>query len=95
MLLVNPYFIDTGMFAGCKTKAPFLLPILQPEYVASRVLEAATTYRTMLNMPRYTYILTLTMAVPVSVRDFIYDFMGVGENMTDFKQNRHYALKEQ
>lgn len=95
MLLVNPYFIDTGMFTGAKTKAPFLLPILQPDYVASRVLEAAATHRTMLNMPRYTYILTLTMAVPVTVRDFIYDFMGIGENMADFKQNRHYALKEQ
>jgi hypothetical protein len=63
--------------------------------VATRILEAATQLRTILNMPRYTYILTMTMAVPVTVRDFIYDFMGVGENMADFKQTKHESLKEQ
>ncbi len=63
--------------------------------MVDRILEAAVNNRTMLNMPRYTYILTLTLAVPITVRDFIYDFMGVGENMADFKQTKPDALKEQ
>lgn len=95
MTLVNPYFIDTGMFTGAKTKAPILLPILQPDYVANSILNAAEKNRNLLNMPRYAYILMVTNGVPALVRDFIYDFMGVGDNMADFKQTRTKTLKEQ
>jgi|EP00624_Nannochloropsis_granulata_P004353 all-trans-retinol dehydrogenase (NAD+) len=95
MTLVNPYFIDTGMFTGAKTKAPILLPILQPDYVVNSILNAAEKNRNLLVMPRYGYILTVTNGVPALVRDFIYDFMGVGENMADFKQTRTKTLKEQ
>lgn len=95
MTLVNPYFIDTGMFTGAKTKAPILLPILQPEYVATSIIDAAEKNRNLLNLPRYTYILMVTNGVPALVRDFIYDFMGIGENMADFKQTRTKSLKEQ
>ena len=95
MTLVNPYFIDTGMFTGAKTKAPILLPILQPDYVANKVVDAAEKNRNLLNMPRYAYVLMVTNSVPSSVRDFIYDFMGVGENMADFKQTRDKTLKDQ
>ena len=38
--IVCPYIIDTGMFAGCgKNKIDFLLPILQPDYVANKIVE--------------------------------------------------------
>ena len=38
---INPYFIDTGMFKGSKpTLISFMLPILQPDYVANRVVAA-------------------------------------------------------
>ena len=33
---VNPYFINTGMFDGCKTRFDMLLPILDPDFVAAK-----------------------------------------------------------
>eukprot|EP00124_Ichthyophonus_hoferi_P003988 Ihof_evm4s391 gene=Ihof_evmTU4s391 len=35
-LLVCPFFISTGLFEGAKTKFPYLLPILEPEYAADK-----------------------------------------------------------
>lgn len=79
----------------CPSRAPILLPILQPDYVADNIVLAAEQNRNLLNMPRYAYILQAVGAVPCRVKDFIYDFMGVGENMADFKQTKAYVLKDQ
>ena len=49
--LVNLYFVDTGMFAGVKTPFPRLLPILKPEDVADRAVEAIARDKTELTMP--------------------------------------------
>ena len=32
--IVCPYYIDTGMFRGVRTRFPWLLPILEPDDVA-------------------------------------------------------------
>ena len=37
-LVVCPYYINTGMFDGVKSKIPFLLPILDEKYVADRIV---------------------------------------------------------
>jgi all-trans-retinol dehydrogenase (NAD+) len=36
--VVCPYYINTGMFDGVKTN--FLLPILEEDYVANRIVDA-------------------------------------------------------
>jgi all-trans-retinol dehydrogenase (NAD+) len=36
--VVCPFYVSTGMFDGVKTRFSWLLPILEPEYVAVRVL---------------------------------------------------------
>ena len=38
--MVSPYYIDTGMFEGVRTRFSFLLPILKQEAVARRILTA-------------------------------------------------------
>ena len=38
--LICPFFVDTGMFAGVRTRFPFLLPILEPSRVAEAVVRA-------------------------------------------------------
>lgn len=38
--VVLPFFIDTGMFEGARTRLPWLLPILSEERVARRVITA-------------------------------------------------------
>lgn len=37
---VCPYFINTGMFAGAKSKLPFILPFLESEEVAHQIVDA-------------------------------------------------------
>src|SRR5690625_7128582 len=39
-VLVAPYYINTGMFDGVTTKFPRLLPILDEDDVARRILDA-------------------------------------------------------
>lgn len=53
--IVCPYFINTGMFDGCQTKWPRLLPILQPDYAAKKILDAVLTDQIYLLMPRSMY----------------------------------------
>ncbi|XP_048115606.1 short chain dehydrogenase/reductase family 16C, member 5a isoform X1 [Alosa alosa] len=50
--IVCPYFINTGMFDGCSTKWPTLLPILDPVYVAKNVVNAILTEQSYLLLPR-------------------------------------------
>ena len=38
--VVCPFYIDTGMFRGVKTRFPWLLPILKEDDVAARVVRA-------------------------------------------------------
>uniref|UniRef100_A0A914RGM5 Uncharacterized protein n=1 Tax=Parascaris equorum TaxID=6256 RepID=A0A914RGM5_PAREQ len=52
---VCPFFIDTGMFDGVKTKSPNLLPILQAEYAVEQIMEAILTNRETLLMPKFCY----------------------------------------
>ncbi|ULQ59950.1 SDR family oxidoreductase [Brucepastera parasyntrophica] len=35
--IVCPFFINTGMFKGVKTRVPFMFPILESEYVAKKL----------------------------------------------------------
>lgn len=55
--IVCPYFINTGMFDGCGTKWPTLLPILDPVYVAKKVVHAILTDQSFLLLPRSMYLL--------------------------------------
>ncbi|XP_018613325.1 epidermal retinol dehydrogenase 2-like isoform X1 [Scleropages formosus] len=55
--IVCPYFINTGMFDGCQTKWPRLLPILDPAYVAKKIVNAILTDQVYLLLPRAMYVL--------------------------------------
>lgn len=37
---ICPYFINTGMFEGAKTKFPILFPILDQHWIAKRIVDA-------------------------------------------------------
>ncbi|XP_034039063.1 short chain dehydrogenase/reductase family 16C, member 5a isoform X2 [Thalassophryne amazonica] len=56
--IVCPYFINTGMFNGCQTKWPAVLPMLDPGYVAKKIIHAVLTDQDILEIPRIIYILT-------------------------------------
>mmetsp|Transcript_53528 Transcript_53528/g.81215 ORF Transcript_53528/g.81215 Transcript_53528/m.81215 type:complete len:96 (-) Transcript_53528:154-441(-) len=37
---INPYYINTGMFDGVKSKFPIILPILGESYTSQRIINA-------------------------------------------------------
>ncbi|KAJ8336490.1 hypothetical protein SKAU_G00377100 [Synaphobranchus kaupii] len=52
--IVCPYFVNTGMFDGC---GPNVLPILDPDYVANKIVDAILTNQAYLLLPRSLYFL--------------------------------------
>ena len=83
--LVAPFFIDTGMFAGVRTRFSWLLPILTPEYAVSRIMKAIRKKKRRLLMPRLVYATYPLRLLPVSWYDAIADFLGVTRSMDDFR----------
>jgi all-trans-retinol dehydrogenase (NAD+) len=82
--VVCPWFIDTGMFRGVKTRWPRLLPILQPEHVARRILGAVRGNRKRLVMPRFVMAVLLVRILPLGLFDAVMRFFGVDRSMDEF-----------
>ena len=83
-LVVCPYYIDTGMFDGVRTRWPRLLPILHEEQVASRVLDAVEAGRRKLLLPPVVNLLPVLRILPVGVFDRVMDVLGVNQTMDHF-----------
>ncbi|KAM6948901.1 epidermal retinol dehydrogenase 2-like [Aplochiton taeniatus] len=76
--IVCPYFINTGMFDGCITKWPRLLPILDPVYVAKKIVDAIRTDQVFLLMPRSLYLINgLKHALDWKLTARVWSYLGV------------------
>ncbi|XP_051878967.1 epidermal retinol dehydrogenase 2 [Pristis pectinata] len=84
--IVCPYFINTGMFDGCKVKWPNLIPLLDQKYVAKKVTDAILQEQVRLVMPRSLYfILAIKNLLPVKVGILFGRYLGIFEIMDNFK----------
>nr|XP_025041928.1 epidermal retinol dehydrogenase 2 [Pelodiscus sinensis] len=84
--IVCPYFINTGMFDGCKTKWPCLLPILNAEYAAEKIVTAIQREQVHLIMPRSLYFLCfLKTILPVKMGIVLGDYIGAFHFMDHFR----------
>lgn len=83
-LYVAPFYIDTGMFEGVKTKWPLLLPILQEREVARQVISAVERGAQRLILPPFARLVPALRVLPVVAMDALTDFFGVNETMDDF-----------
>jgi all-trans-retinol dehydrogenase (NAD+) len=83
--VVCPFFIDTGMFNGVKTRFPLLLPILKSSYAAGKIVRAVLNNKRRLIMPRLINSLFLLRLLPLGVFDMIADFFGINHAMDEFK----------
>ncbi|MDR3249433.1 MAG: SDR family oxidoreductase [Treponema sp.] len=83
--VVCPFFIDTGMFSGVKTRFPFLLPILKSSYAARKIVLAILKNKRRLVMPRFVSTLFLLRLFPIPWVDAIADFVGISHSMDEFK----------
>lgn len=82
--VVCPFYVNTGMFAGVKTRFPLLLPILDPEYCVDRILRAVRNDKRRLIMPLFVYAVYAARLLPVSVFDAMMRFFGVSKSMDEF-----------
>lgn len=83
-LVVCPYYVSTGMFEGVRTKFPLLLPIMTPEYVARRVLDAIESGREQLIMPRFARLTPIMRVLPPAGFDAAMNFFGINNTMDEF-----------
>ncbi|XP_066235122.1 short-chain dehydrogenase/reductase family 16C member 6-like [Saccopteryx leptura] len=84
--IICPFFIKTGMFDGATTKYSFLLPILELEYVAQKVINAILEEQLYLIMPRFVYIaLLLKQVLPLKMMIALAEYVGVDSCMASFK----------
>ena len=79
-----PFYIDTGMFEGVRTRFRRLLPILQAEQVARRIVSAIEKDRRRLIMPPIVRLVPVLRALPPPVFDEVMDLFGVNESMDEF-----------
>ncbi|OWK63398.1 Epidermal retinol dehydrogenase 2 [Lonchura striata] len=84
--IVCPFVINTGMFDGVKSKWPHVLPILDPEYVAERIISAVRQNQEMLFIPRIAYVLYfLRSFLPVKAGALLLQYFGNLDIMNTFK----------
>jgi all-trans-retinol dehydrogenase (NAD+) len=82
--LVCPYYVDTGMFAGARTRFPWLLPILHEEDVVARIARAVERDQERVLLPPLVHLLPLVTALPTRVGDRVMDALGVSASMDRF-----------
>lgn len=79
---IMPYFMNTGMFAGSKSK---YVPILEPETVANAAVDAILTGKTAVFVPYYFHILrVLTYLVPYKAYFYVHQLLFGGDMMINF-----------
>lgn len=96
--MVCPGYIATGMFKGAQMRSTIpamdplvnlLMPVLEPEYVADKVITAIKRNQTILVMPKFAYLSWLFRAIlPTSQLDLAMDILGVSRSMDKFEQTR-------
>ncbi|QQR91230.1 MAG: SDR family oxidoreductase [Myxococcales bacterium] len=82
--IICPFYINTGMFTGVKTRFPLLLPILEGQYVAKKTIRAIEKDKATLMMPRILHLLPLLRLLPVPLFDALANFLGINHSMDDF-----------
>ncbi|NXT44834.1 RDHE2 dehydrogenase, partial [Pelecanoides urinatrix] len=84
--IVCPFIINTGMFDGCGSKWPILVPTLEPEYVAEKIITAVRRNQEILVLPRILYFLfALKNILPVKVTVLLMEYFGSLHLMDSFK----------
>jgi len=80
---VAPYYINTGMFDGVKSR---IIPILKPEYVAKRVIRAIERNKSFRGIPFGFHFIRFWQAIlPTRVYDWLFgEVFGIYHTMDGF-----------
>ncbi len=82
--VVCPWYVDTGMFAGVKSRFSLFLPILEPQDVAAKMMRAIEKDRARLFMPATVLITFPLRLLPPVLFDAATTFLGVSRSMDEF-----------
>ena len=82
--VVCPYYIDTGMFEGVKTRFPMLLPILRPKYVINQIIDAIEHNKKRVVLPPFVAAGSILRILPTELFDQINSFFGTNASMDEF-----------
>lgn len=86
--VICPFYINTGMFDGVKTRFPMLLPILAPEYVVDKIYQALVKKQQRVILPIFVFSIFLIKLLPPKIFDYLVSFFGINSSMEDFKGRR-------
>ncbi len=89
--VVCPFFANTGMFEGVRSRVNWLLPILQEEVVADRILRAIRRDRAQMFLPPLIGFVPLLRILPASWFDAISNLLGINRAMETFVGRRSSA----
>ena len=81
---IMPFYINTGMFDGVKSK---LLPILEPEKTSEKIITAIESKRKMLAMPLPYWFIRFSQGIlPLPAFDWVMrNIFGIYDTMKEFK----------
>ena len=82
--VVCPFYIATGMFEGVRTRFPLLLPIMQPEAVAARIVRAIERDEARVILPWFVRCAFPLRLLPTAWFDALMSFFGITKSMDDF-----------
>ncbi len=83
-LLVCPYYIDTGMFEGVRTRVPWLLPILREDDVARAVVDGIERGRAQIVLPPAVWVVPGLRLLGTRGFDALMDLLGINHTMDHF-----------
>ena len=79
------------MFEGATSRFPLILPLLEPAYVADKIIEGIQQNEAFLIMPRLCKLTPiLSSLLPHGATNWIGDFLGIHKSMDNFVQTRKY-----
>ncbi|XP_005517199.1 PREDICTED: epidermal retinol dehydrogenase 2-like [Pseudopodoces humilis] len=81
--IICPYFISTRLSKGFKSAKPCLLPVYDPEYAASRIVDAIKKEKFNLIMPPAVYLLGLRIFIPRKIVLFLESYVKFPESMEE------------
>jgi len=84
-LVVCPFYVDTGMFAGARSRVPWLL---RESDVARRILDAVESGRGRLALPPVVAVVPALRLLPTRTFDALMDLLGVTASMDEFTGRR-------
>ncbi|RLW13098.1 hypothetical protein DV515_00000275 [Chloebia gouldiae] len=79
--IICPYFISTRLSKGFKSAKPCLFPVYDPEYAASRIVDAIKKEKLYLIMPPAVYLLGLKIFIPRKAMLFLESYIKFPESM--------------